>query len=128
MDDAEHYRCRLIYLKPTDAPDKQAQAACEALTGVEGILLAAPFNEHSIHIIYSLNKLSFELITDLLGELKFEMDDSILISLRNTIYHFLEDNARDNMHIDVTEFEISEGDDDSADTHPEEQQYWKDYR
>ena len=128
MDDAEHYRCRLIHLKPSDMPEKQAQAACEALTGVDGILLAAPFSDQSIHIIYSLNHLSFELVTDLLGELGFDMDDSILISLRNTIYCFLEDNARDNMHIDVTEFEESESEEDSPEISESEQQYWEDYR
>ena len=126
MEDAEHYRCRLIYLKPADEAGKQAQAACDALAGVDGILLAAPFSEHSIHIIYSLNQLSFELITDLLGELEFEMDDSILISLRNTIYCFLEDNARDNMHIDVTEFQEEESE--SPELPPAEDQYWEDYR
>ena len=108
MEDAEHYRCRLIYLKPANETNKQAQAACDALAGIDGILLAAPFSEHGVHIIYSLNQRSFELITDLLNELGFDMDDSILISLRNTIYCFLEDNARDNMHIDVTEFQEDE--------------------
>ena len=126
MEDAEHYRCRLIYLKPANETNKQAQAACDALAGIDGILLAAPFSEHSVHIIYSLNQLSFELITDLLNELGFDMDDSILISLRNTIYCFLEDNARDNMHIDVTEFEEEEPE--SPEAPAAEDQYWEDYR
>lgn len=127
MEDADHYRCRLIHLKPSDDPAHRAEAACEALASIEGILLAAPFSEHSIHIIYSLNKLSFELVTELLGELQFEMDDSILISLRNTIYCYLEDNARDNMHIDVTEFEEEEIE--SPEVSPQDNdKYWDDYR
>ena len=126
MDDAEHYRCRLIYLKPADEIEKQAEAACDALTGIDGILLAAPFSDHSIHIIYSLNQLSFELVTELLGELGFETDDSILISLRNTIYSFLEDNARDNMNVDVTEFQEDEVE--TPEIPPEDEKYWEDYR
>ena len=126
MEEAEHYRCRLVYLKPADEIEKQAQAACDALIGLDGILLAAPFSQHSVHIIYSLNQLSFELIIELLAELGFDMDDSILISLRNTIYCFLEDNARDNMHIDVTEFEESESE--SPEIAPEDEKYWEDYR
>ena len=73
----------------------QADAACEALVNIDGILLASSFDEHGVHIIYSLDKLSFEIVIELLGELDFEMDDSFLISLRNTIYCFLEDNARE---------------------------------
>lgn len=127
MEDAEHYRCRLLYLKPSDDPVQQAEAACEALTGIDGILLAAPFSTHSIHIIYSLNQISFELVTELLDELNFEMDNSILISLRNTIYCFLEDNARDNMQIDVTEFQDEESESPEI-PQPDDDKYWEDYR
>lgn len=139
MDDADRYRCRRIYLKPGDDPALQAQAACEALANIEGILLAAPFDTHCIHIIYSLDKLSFEIVIELLNELEFETDDSLLISLRNTIFCFLEDNARDNMHVDVTEYqqdggdsdemERLAGDDDSREIpqDPDNEKYWDDY-
>jgi hypothetical protein len=128
MDDEDRYRCRRIYLKQSDNPAYQAEAACDALTNIEGILLAAPFSAHCIHIIYSLDKLSFEIVIELLDELEFETDKSLLLSLRNTIFCFLEDNARDNMHIDVTEFQQDESE--SADT-PQQQdneKYWDDYR
>lgn len=139
MDDADRYRCRRIYLKPGDDPALQAKAACEALTHIEGILLAAPFDTNCIHIIYSLDKLSFEIVIELLNELDFETDDSLLISLRNTIFCFLEDNARDNMHIDVTEYQ-QDGDDSNEIEHPagdadspeipenqDNEKYWDDY-
>lgn len=128
MDPADCYRCRRIYLKPCDDPAFQAHAACEALSHIEGILLASPFNSHCIHVIYSLDKLSFDIVVELLEELEFETDDSLLISLRNTIFGFLEDNARDNMHIDVTEFQ--QDDSDTADTpqQTENEKYWDDYR
>jgi hypothetical protein len=128
MDDEDRYRCRCIYLKQSDNPAYQAEAACDSLTNIEGILLAAPFSAHCIHIIYSLDKLSFEIVIELLDELEFETDKSLLLSLRNTIFGFLEDNARDNMHIDVTEFQ--QDDSESPDT-PEQQdneKYWDDYR
>jgi hypothetical protein len=127
MDDADRYRCRRIYLKQSDNPAYQADAACDALVNIEGILLAKPFNVSGIHIIYSLDKLTFEIVTELLNELEFETDTSLLISLRNTIFSFLEDNARDNMHVDVTEFQQGE------DEHPEiphqqgDEKYWDDY-
>jgi hypothetical protein len=126
MDDADRYRCRHIHLKQSDNPAHQADAACAALTNIDGILLAAPFSQHSVHIIYSLDKLTFEIVIELLIELDFVMDDSFLISLRNTIFCFLEDNARDNMHIDVTEFQQE----DSANPeipHQDNDKYWDDY-
>lgn len=128
MDDTDQYRCRLIYLKHTDDITKQAEAACEAVAGIEGIILAAPSDRHSVHLIYSLNNLSFELLTDLLNELGFELDNSILLSLRNTIFKFLETNVRDNMHIDVTKFQEDSDEDESAGIPQQSSdKYWKDY-
>lgn len=127
MDDISCYRCRLFYLRPSDNPARQASAACEVLAGTEGVLLAAPTTNHSIHLIYSLNHLSFEILSDLLTELGFELDKSILLCLRNTIFQFLEDNARDNMHVDIADFEIPCG---SASDLPHQSpdSYWDDYR
>jgi hypothetical protein len=126
MDDADRYRCRHIHLKQSDNPAHQADAACVALANVDGILLAAPFTVDSVHIIYSLDKLSFEIVIELLGELDFELDDSFLISLRNTVFGFLEDNARDNMHIDVTEFEKEDSTNPEI-PHQDNDKYWDDY-
>lgn len=128
MDDTDQYRCRLIYLKQTSDPTKQAEAACEAVAGIEGIILAAPSDKHSVHLIYSLNNLSFELLTDLLKELGFEPDNSILLSLRKTIFEFLETNVRDNMHIDVTNFqEDSDEEEPTSVPRQSSDKYWEDY-
>lgn len=126
MEEADHYRCRRVYLQSGDNPGRDAHAACEALVGVDGILLAAPHGEQSLHIIYSLDELTFDIIIELLEELGFAPDNSLLMSLRNSIFCYLEDNARDNLHIDVTEFEepviespeIPQQDD---------EKYWDDY-
>ena len=128
MDDADRYRCRRKYLKQSDNPAYQAEAACDALTNIEGILLAAPFSVHCIHIIYSLDKLSFELIIELLDELEFATDKSLLLSLRNTIFCFLEDNARDNMHIDVNEFQQDDSESPDTPQQQDNEKYWDDYR
>jgi len=127
MEDADHYRCRHIYLKPSDNPDLQAPAACAALSNLEGIVLAAPHSEYSVHIIYSLDELSFEIVIELLGELDFEMDNSFLMSLRNTIYCYLEDNARDHMQIESPEGQHEDGES-SEIPHQDKDQYWEDYR
>ena len=128
MDNADRYRCRRIHLKQSDNPAYQANAACDALVNIEGILLATPFNDYGIHIIYSLDRLSFEIVLELLNELEFETDNSLLISLRNTIFGFLEDNARDNLHVDVTEFQHDEDDDPESPQQKDSDKYWDDYR
>ena len=127
MDDTGFYRCRLFYLRQSADPAKQAKAACEILAGTEGVILAAATSHNSIHLIYSLNHLSFELLTDLLSELGFELDNSILLSLRKTIFQFLEDNARDNMHPDISEFEQHFQDHPEM-PHQNSDKYWDDYR
>lgn len=127
MDDIECYRCRLFYLRQSADPKKQARAACEVLAGIEGVVLAAAASQYSIHLIYSLNHLSFELLTELLAELGFELEDSMLLTLRKTIFQFLDDNARDNMHIDVTEFQ-EHCDSPAAVPHQTSDKYWDDYR
>ena len=126
MDNTDHYRCRLISLRQSADESKQAEAACDALAEVEGILLAAPFDPCSIHLIYSLNQVSLELVTDLLDELGFEMDNSILVTVRKTIYQFLDANARDNMQVDVTSF-LEETDETPEIPHQSSEKYWKDY-
>ncbi len=126
MEEADCYRCRYIYLKPGDNRARQAEAACAALANIDGILLAAAHSEFSVHIIYSLDELTFELVIDLLAELEFELDNSFLISIRKTIYGYLDDNARDNLHLDAGDAQ----DDESAGhdmPHEDTDQYWKDY-
>ena len=127
MEDADRYRCRRIHLKPGDDPTFQAEAACEALTNIEGILLAAPFSTQSIQIIYSLDKLSFEIIVELLNELGFETDTSLLISLRNSIFCYLEDNARDGFLADATESEPHDDEIADAPQLTDKEKYWDDY-
>ena len=126
MEDVDQYRCRHIYLQQSDDPKFQANAACDALANLEGILLAAPHSEHSVHIIYSLDTLSFELVIELLVELNFEMDNSFLMSLRNTIYCYLEDTARDKMQIEAPE-DLHHDSESAEIPHPDNDQYWEDY-
>lgn len=126
MEEADRYRCRYIYLRQNSDPAYQAAAACEALAHIDGILLAAPHDEHSAHIVYSLDELSFEIVIELLTELNFELDNSFLISLRNTIYCYLEDNARDHLHIDESGSPLDETESPEIPQQRKEQ-YWDDY-
>ncbi len=126
MEEAEYYRCRRIYLKPSDDPDAQAKAACRALANIDGIILAAPHSRYSIHIVYSLNEVSFKIVTELLRELDFQTADSILLSLRNTIYDYLDENARDGIGGEANDANAEPAD--SPDVpQADEEKYWEDY-
>jgi hypothetical protein len=64
---------------------------------------------------------------ELLRELGFELNDSVLLSLRNAIYCFLEDNVRDNMQIELAE--DARDDPEHSDSPPlDNDKYWEDYR
>jgi len=65
-------------------------------------------------------------VVDLLDELGFKTDDSILLTLKKTIYCFLDTNARENMHIDVTQFEEEPADKPDIPQQSSEK-YWEDY-
>ena len=126
MEEAENYRCRRIYLKQSDDPEAQAPAACNALANIDGIELAAAHDEFSIHIIYSLDKVSFEILTELLDELDFQMDTSILLSVRNTIYHYLDENAREQIPTESADSDPAQSD--SPDIpRGDDEKYWEDY-
>ncbi len=126
MEEADRYRCRHIYLKPSDDPALQAEAACAALANIDGILLAAAHSHSSVHIVYSLDALTLDIVIDLLAELDFELDSSFLISIRQTIYGYLEDNARDKLQLD-TEAADKEEADVSDIPQQDNDQYWEDY-
>lgn len=127
MEDADRYRCRHIYLKQSDDPALQAESACGALANLDGILLAAAHSENCVHIIYSLDELTFEIVIELLGELGFELDNSFLASLRKTIFSYLEDNARDHLQIDQADDQPEQPEDPEI-PQPDNDQYWEDYR
>lgn len=126
MDDFEHYRCRHIFLKQSDEKSKQAEAACHKVAGIEGIILATPVDILNIHLIYSLDHFSFELIIELLDELGFECDNSIMLSLRNAIYQYLDENARENLDIDITRFDQKSPNNQKI-PHQPPNKYWEDY-
>jgi hypothetical protein len=126
MEEADRYRCRYVYLKQSSDPALQAPAACEALAHIDGILLAAPHDKHSAHIVYSLDELSFEIVIELLSELEFVMDNSFLISLRNTIYCYLEENVRESIPVEDPQ-EPAEERENPEIPHRDKEQYWDDY-
>ena len=130
MNEQIHIRKRMICLKP-GVVGKQADDACVALRGIKGVLKVYPLSNRRIHLTYSLENLSFELIEGLLAELGFKLDNSILAILRRTVYQYLEDNVREKLHVDEDEHEHEHSlmcHLDGSLEHEEPEKYWNDYR
>ena len=126
MVDNPLIRKRMICLKP-GIEGNQAEQACTALRGVKGVFEVRPLSHRRIHLTYTLEMLSFELIEGLLSELGFKLDNSILAKIRRTVYQYLEDNVREKMHVEEEEHALVCQADDGLDQE-EPEKYWNNYR
>lgn len=126
MDDQIHIRKRMVCLT-RNGRDSQATEACAALAGIKGVYEAKPVNRHRLTLTYSLEYLSFELIEGLLKELGYYLDNSIFAVLRRNVYQYLEDNAREKIHVEE-ENQTLVCQVDPEMPHDEPEKYWNDYR
>ena len=126
MDEHIHIRERKICLT-RDGNKNQVVEACEALRGIHGVYHAQPVSNYRLTLTYSLKHLSFELVEDLLQELGFYLDNSIPAIIRRNIYQYLEDNAREKLHVDE-EKQALVCDIDAELPHDEPEKYWNNYR
>ncbi len=86
-----------------------------------------PIAHCRLSLTYSLEYLSFELVEALLKELGFYLDDSFLPSVRRNIYQYLEDNVREQLHVDQQK-QILVCDIEAELPHDEPEKYWNNYR
>ena len=126
MEEQELIRKRLVCLRRDGGPT-QAVEACANLKGIKGVIDARPVNEHRLSLTYSLEFLTFELIEDLLRELGFYLDDSLFAVIRRNIYQYLEDTAREKIHVDEESHKLVCQVDSEA-TQDEPEKYWNNYR
>ncbi len=126
MDDQAYYRKRMICLA-RNGDTTQAHTACEALRSIKGVIEANPISHYRLTLTYSLQNLTFELIENLLKELGYYLDDSVFALIRRNIYQYLEDNAREKIHVDEEKHKLI-CDVDSELPHEEPDKYWHNYR
>ena len=127
MVEHDYIRERLVCLT-RNGHDSQAEDACSALRSIKGVHDAKPVNNHRLKLTYSLEHLTFELIEDLLRELGFYLDNSILAVIRRNIFQYLEDNAREKIHLDKQEEQRLECPVNPEIPHDEPEKYWNNYR
>ena len=73
---------------------QQALTAVQVLRDLEGVLAAEATAEHRIQVSYDLRHVSLQMLEDLLQELGFHLDNSLVFKLRRALYYYTEDNER----------------------------------
>jgi len=76
-------------------PDpQQALSAMLVLADIDGIIrVSIPEHSHnSIHISYDLSLISLNIIEELLSELGYHLDNSLLAKLKRALYYYTEEN------------------------------------
>lgn len=94
---------REIRFRGPHADSTPALTAARALAQVEGILHSQALNATTIKVSYDLHYVSLQLIDELLYELGFHLDNSLLVKLQRALYYYTEDLQRetlDGQHLD----------------------------
>ena len=82
-------------------PDmQQAHSASLILSDVEGIELIRPTEPFLLHVSYNITCLNLKLIEDVLIDLGYHLDNSLMVKLKRALYYYTEDVERANLGID----------------------------
>ncbi len=82
-------------------PDKeQAHSASLMLSDVEGIHLLRPSDAYLLHVSYDITCLNLNLLEDVLVDLGFHLDNSLMMKLKRALYYYTEEVERANLGID----------------------------
>jgi hypothetical protein len=82
-------------------PDKQpAHTASLLLSDVEGVHLLRPHDSFLLHVSYDITCLNLNLIEDVLVDLGFHLDNSLMMKLKRALYYYTEEVERANLGID----------------------------
>lgn len=87
-------KCREIgFCNPHPDP-QQALSAMQVLADIDGIIRATipDCSRNAIHVSYDLSHISLYVIEDLLSELGFHLDNSLLTKLKRALYYYTEEN------------------------------------
>jgi hypothetical protein len=89
-----HREVRFCRLNPGAA---HAHDASLMLSGVEGIHHVQPVESHLLHVRYDITIISLKSIDDVLIELGFHLDNTLLYKLKRALYYYSEETQQANM-------------------------------
>ena len=91
---------REIHFMSPQADKNPAAAAHSLLNQVDGIIKASPVHEHCLCVTYHLTKVTLNDIDDVLQEVGFHLDNSILSKLKRALFYYAEETQLANMGYD----------------------------
>ena len=97
----KHREIRFCRLHPDT---QQAHSASLMLSDVEGVQLLRPHDSFLLHISYEVTVLNLNLIEDVLIDLGFHLDNSLIVKLKRALYYYTEEVERANLGIDECGF------------------------
>jgi hypothetical protein len=93
----KHREIRFSRLHPDE---QQAHTASLMLSDVEGIHLLRPVDSHLLQVSYNITCLNLKLIEDVLIDLGFHLDNSLMIKLKRALYYYTEEVERANLGVE----------------------------
>jgi hypothetical protein len=99
MDKSSHdlIKHREISFCPLHADPAQAQSALLLFSDVKGIINLGLINEHRIQISYDIRHLTLKDIEEVLIEIGFHLDNSLMFKLKRALYYYTEEVQRENL-------------------------------
>lgn len=94
---------RDIHFMSPQADNNPAAAAYALLSQVDGIIEANPVHEYCLSVTYHLAKVTLNDIDDVLQEVGFHLDNSILSKLKRALFYYAEETQLANMGYDHAE-------------------------
>jgi len=91
---------RDIHFMSPQAVNNPAASAIDLLGEIEGVQELIHKHEHSLVVCYDLSKISLNDIEDLLMEVGFHLDNSILSKLKRALFYYAEDTQLANLGYD----------------------------
>jgi hypothetical protein len=96
-EDAELIKRRQIRFCPLHPEPNQAQCAAALLNGAAGIDEAVDTDRCCLDVTYDLRLVTLQTIEEVLLELGFHLDNSLLCKLRRAFFHYTEETQRVNL-------------------------------
>lgn len=79
---------------------RQAHAAIDDLRLLQGVHETQPVADHVLHVRYDVTIITLNVIEDMLLELGYHLDNSLMVKLRRALYYYTEETQRENMGLE----------------------------
>jgi hypothetical protein len=79
-----------------------AHSACLVLKDIEGILQVQPVESLQLQLSYDVSRICLSIIDEVLVELGFHLDNTLIHKLKRALYYYTEETQRANLGLEGT--------------------------